>query len=314
MATSTRASLPVVVVLPVPLTPTTITIAGLPSFGMALMERSISGWPASIRHSRSMARASSSLETPRSAIFSRRESVTFIVDLVPKSAMMSVSSTSSQASSSRSPADKIPISPWPMAFCERERRPRKRPRRPPAGAISSCGAGAGAGSPVGTSVCSLAASAAPVCASAAAAASSASSRSSTRSSMSSASLSSTTSSKTGDSSSTSAFSTETTSSGSFAFSAAAGSSGLGAASGCPAAFGARSACDSSLSDAPAAAPATPAAPAVVAAAAAPVPLDCGFSVLSAEDSAACFFSSAGAWAWACLVGSAGLSVFAGFPC
>ena len=56
-ATSTRASFPVVVVLPVPFTPTISSTAGRPSCGRAWTERSSSGRNASVRTSRRSWRA-----------------------------------------------------------------------------------------------------------------------------------------------------------------------------------------------------------------------------------------------------------------
>ena len=124
-----------------------------------------------------MARASSSLDTPRSAIISRSSSTTFVVIFTPRSAWMSCVSISSHASSSRSPADSMPSTDRPNTFCDFDSRPRNLPMRPTAGSIVSCGFGsasAGFGFSVGAGVSVRALSAASTTAVAAAAASSAS--------------------------------------------------------------------------------------------------------------------------------------------
>ena len=117
-----------------------------------MIERSRSGLQASMRAARNISRASASLETPLTAMRSRRSSTTARVVLVPRSAMRRVSSISSQASSSRSPAERMPSTPRPMTFWDLDMRPRSLPRRPWTGAMSSVlvGAGSGVGSGAGS--------------------------------------------------------------------------------------------------------------------------------------------------------------------
>ncbi|SKV03922.1 Uncharacterised protein [Mycobacteroides abscessus subsp. abscessus] len=115
-ATSTRASLPTVVVLPVPFTPTMSSTDGLSLCGSALIDRSSSGRNSSISTSRSSARACASVRTLRAAISLRSLSTIEAVTAVPRSAINRVSSTSSHDSSSRSPAPSSPSRPRPTAF------------------------------------------------------------------------------------------------------------------------------------------------------------------------------------------------------
>ena len=107
-ATSTRASLPVVVVLPVPLTPTISSTDGRPSCGSARTDRSISGPTASISTRRSSALALAASVTPCAATSARSFSVISAAAPAPRSAISRVSSTSVQESSSRVPAPSRP--------------------------------------------------------------------------------------------------------------------------------------------------------------------------------------------------------------
>ena len=142
-ATSTRASLPTVVVLPVPLTPTTSSTDGLSSCGSALIERSSSGCSSEIRTSRSTARASASVRTLLLAIRDRSAVTTDSVTTGPRSAISRVSSTASQESSSRSPPPSRPSMLRPRVFCDFASRPRRRSSRPSAGAMASISGAAG---------------------------------------------------------------------------------------------------------------------------------------------------------------------------
>ncbi|CAM5677994.1 hypothetical protein SVIOM342S_00757 [Streptomyces violaceorubidus] len=136
-ATRTRASLPVVVVLPVPFTPTTITMPGLLAAGSVLTSRSMSGPTRVISSSRSRVRSSSGVRVPRTLTRSRSRSTSSWVGCTPTSAVSSVSSISSQVSSSRCSRDSRVSRPLPRAFCERERRARSRTSRPAVGSGTS---------------------------------------------------------------------------------------------------------------------------------------------------------------------------------
>ena len=134
-ATSTRASLPTVVVLPVPLTPTTSSTDGLSACGSALIERSSPGWSSEMSTSRSTARACSWVLTVLAARAARSLPTTDAVTAGPRSAMSRVSSTSSQDASSRSPPPSRPSMLRPKAFWDLASRPRSRSRRPAGGAM-----------------------------------------------------------------------------------------------------------------------------------------------------------------------------------
>src|SRR5690606_8507881 len=150
-ATSTRASLPVVVVLPVPLTPTTITTPGPPVSLPVCTVRSMSGPTRVISSSRSRPRSSSGVRVPRTFTRSRSRSTSSWVGCAPPAAVSRVSSISSQVSSSRCSRDSRESRPLPRAFCERDRRARRRIRRPSVGAgISMAGASAAGGSSMTT--------------------------------------------------------------------------------------------------------------------------------------------------------------------
>lgn len=162
-ATRTRASLPVVVVLPVPLTPTTMTTPGPPAGFSVCTVRSIVGPTSVISSSRSSARSSSGVRVPSTFTLSRSRSTSSWVGCTPTSAVSRVSSISSQVSSSRCSRDSRESRPLPRAFCERESRARSRTRRPAVGSgISISGASAAGGSsmttgpaPVGRSTSSM---------------------------------------------------------------------------------------------------------------------------------------------------------------
>ena len=142
-ATSTRASLPTVVVLPVPLTPTTSSTDGWSSCGRARIERSMPGCSSAISTSRSTARASASVRTSLLASRLRSCDITDSVTTGPRSAISRVSSTSCQESSSRSPPPIRPSRLRPSAFCDLASRPRSRSSRPSVGAMASISGAAG---------------------------------------------------------------------------------------------------------------------------------------------------------------------------
>src|SRR6478609_7476238 len=150
-ATSTRASLPTVVVLPVPFTPTTSTQAGRPSTRDDTIERSIDGSTRASSSSRSQPRTVASSVLPSTATLVRRASTRSVVAATPRSAASRVSSTSSHAASSSVPPDSRASSPLPRAVFDRASRARSRRRRP-AGASgrSTVGVGAGAGGSSGS--------------------------------------------------------------------------------------------------------------------------------------------------------------------
>ena len=154
-ATRTRASLPQVVVLPVPLTPTTRRTAGRPSgCGAVASVRSTSAPIAVTSSSRSRVRSCAWSRTPstRTRVLSR--STSSVVAPTPMSACSRVSSTSSHVSSSTTSRESRANSPRPSVLCERASRARSRVSRPAVGSgTSSSGAdgwgattGAGSGS------------------------------------------------------------------------------------------------------------------------------------------------------------------------
>ncbi len=98
-ATSTRAILPTVVVLPTPLTPTTITTAGLPLIRSACRLRSSDGSRRATSSSRRSAEARSP-EADSTRIRVLRASTSSCVGATPTSAASRVSSISSQVASS----------------------------------------------------------------------------------------------------------------------------------------------------------------------------------------------------------------------
>ena len=130
--TRTRASLPTVVVLPVPLTPTTRMTAGRPSMRDEAIRRSISGSTRASRSALSQALTSASLVAPDPSTLTlvRSRSTSSFVASTPRSARIRVSSTSSHASSSRPPRESRTSSALPMAVLLRASRARRRARRP----------------------------------------------------------------------------------------------------------------------------------------------------------------------------------------
>ena len=86
-ATSTRASLPTVVVLPVPLTPTTSTTAGRAVAARRASERSSAGSTSASSSSRSSARAASGSATPSTLTRLRSRSTSSWVGPTPRSAV-----------------------------------------------------------------------------------------------------------------------------------------------------------------------------------------------------------------------------------
>ena len=132
-ATSTRASLPTVVVLPTPLTPTTMTTAGRSAWRSTASERSRVGSTSLMSSSRSSSRTSAGLRLPITFTRSRRASTNCRVGSVPRSASSSVSSISSQTSSSILSRESSINRPLPRALFDFERRSRSRTSRPAAG-------------------------------------------------------------------------------------------------------------------------------------------------------------------------------------
>ncbi|MDQ0735215.1 hypothetical protein QFZ50_001678 [Arthrobacter agilis] len=145
-ATSTRASLPTVVVLPTPLTPTTMTMAGRSAWRCVARERSIDGSTSLTSSSRSMSLTSAGLRLPATFTRSRSASTSSMVGSVPRSARRSVSSTSSQTSSSILSRDSRARRPLPSALLDRTRRARNRASRPCTGSTVSRAGSAGASS------------------------------------------------------------------------------------------------------------------------------------------------------------------------
>ncbi len=144
-ATSTRASLPVVVVLPTPLTPTTSTTAGPSSCLVERTVRSASGPISATSSSCSRPRSSVGVRVPSTLTRVRRLSTSSWVAATPMSAVSRISSISSQVSSSRRSRESRVSRPLPSAFCERESRERSRTSRPAVGSGTST-AGAAAAS------------------------------------------------------------------------------------------------------------------------------------------------------------------------
>ena len=101
-ATNSRASLPAVVVLPVPLTPTMMMTLGLAAPGFsALRRRSVSRPTRSSSFSLSVARTSAGSALPVMRASVLRSSTSWAEASAPTSASSSVSSTSSQSASER---------------------------------------------------------------------------------------------------------------------------------------------------------------------------------------------------------------------
>src|SRR5699024_5820992 len=128
-ATSSGASLPAVVVLPVPLTPTIMIVAGWgspssPRTGEALSRRSMSGPTRSRRIVRSSARTWSMFEAPLTRTWVRSRSRSSSVGSDPTSATRRVSSISSQSSSESESRESTESSAAPSEpdFASRERR------------------------------------------------------------------------------------------------------------------------------------------------------------------------------------------------
>src|SRR6478735_7274034 len=149
-ATSTRASLPTVVVFPVPLTPTTSTQAGRPSTRDDTIERSMVGSTRASSSARSQPRTVASSVLPSTATLVRSASTRSVVAATPRSADRRVSSTSSQAASSSVPPESSARRPLPSAVFDRARRARRRRSRP-AGASGRSSVGAGGASGAGGS-------------------------------------------------------------------------------------------------------------------------------------------------------------------
>ena len=137
-ATSTRASLPTVVVLPVPFTPTTSTTAGTrdPSAaapGAVCRLRSRVGSTSAISCSRRSARTWAGSLRPSTRTRVRRASMSSPVGPAPTSASRSVSSSSSQSSSVRWSLDRTASSRAPRGEPDLESRSRSRASRPATG-------------------------------------------------------------------------------------------------------------------------------------------------------------------------------------
>ncbi len=135
-AMRTRASLPVVVVLPVPLTPTTRITAGRPSRRDARL-RSSAGSTSASSSSPSMARTRLGSPVPSTRARVRSRPTSSSVGATPRSACRSRVSTSSQSCSVRWSRESSASRPRPTAPCERARRARRRTRRPAVGAGTS---------------------------------------------------------------------------------------------------------------------------------------------------------------------------------
>ena len=161
--TGRGASLPMVVVLPVPLTPTIIHTAGAPLCFSSLRVRSRSSpiWP--ISSVRSSPRTWSTSRTPSTLTLVRRSSTICRAGTTPTSAVIRTSSISSQVSSSSRSRDSRPSSTEPIDDWDRASRSRSRTSRPADGggfSISGAG-GAGARDGAGGAMTSPTASAAP---------------------------------------------------------------------------------------------------------------------------------------------------------
>ncbi len=141
--TRARASLPQAVVLPVPFTPTTSSTAGRSPCGAVRSVRSMPGPISAIRSARSRARTSPGSRVPATLTWVCSRSTISRAGLTPMSAVISVSSISSQAASSRLPEDSRPSSTEPRADCDRASRPRSRAIRPADGGGASGAGGRG---------------------------------------------------------------------------------------------------------------------------------------------------------------------------
>ena len=126
---SARASLPQVVVLPVPFTPTMSSTAGIPLCGSVRSVRSSSpSWVSSSARSRS--RTSAGPRTPSTLTLVFRSSTMTRATATPTSAVMSTSSISSQVSSSSRSRDSRLSSAEPTELWDRASRARSRTIRP----------------------------------------------------------------------------------------------------------------------------------------------------------------------------------------
>ncbi len=146
-ATSTRASLPTVVVLPVPFTPTTSTTAGTvdPSSavrGDVASERSSVGSTSATSSVRRRSRTLAASRTPRTRTLVRSASMSSPAGPAPTSARRRVSSSSSQSSSVRWSRERTDSRRAPSGDPERARRSRSRTSRPPTGSGRSSAGGA----------------------------------------------------------------------------------------------------------------------------------------------------------------------------
>src|SRR5580693_659211 len=129
---SARASLPQVVVFPVPFTPTISTTAGRPPCGATCSDLSSSpSWPSS--SARSSSRTSAGPRTPSTFTLVRRSSTISLAGTTPTSAVISTSSISSQVSSSSRSLDSRFSSAVPTELCERASLARSRTNRPAEG-------------------------------------------------------------------------------------------------------------------------------------------------------------------------------------
>ena len=145
--TSDLASLPQVVVLPVPLTPTTSTTAGRPSCRWVRSARlaEVSTWASS--SVLSISRTSSVVRVPSTLTLVRRSAVICRAGVTPTSAVISTSSSSSQVSSSSRSRDSRASRALPKPLCDRASRARSRTIRPAeGGGFSRAGRGGAAGS------------------------------------------------------------------------------------------------------------------------------------------------------------------------
>src|SRR6266581_3670297 len=155
--TSTRASLPQVVVFPVPLTPTTSSTAGRSPCRADRSDRSRSGSIAAISCARSSDRTAAASRLPVTLTSVRSRSTISRAGVTPMSAVISVSSISSQAWSSRPSRASRPSSTEPNADCDLASRPRSRTSRPADGGGASGGAAGAAGTSGGAGAAPVAA-------------------------------------------------------------------------------------------------------------------------------------------------------------
>ena len=142
-ATSTRAILPQVVVLPAPLTPTTSTTAGhavVRGGPQRPVQARVERVDQLLGEQRRAARRP--VRVPSTRVRSRSRSTISRVASTPTSAVIRLSSISSQASSSRWSRASRPSRPLPKTFCERDSRERSRTSRPAVGSGTSRSAGA----------------------------------------------------------------------------------------------------------------------------------------------------------------------------